>query len=177
MQVILSAYESTIDLPSDDGDDGDGDIGLQWPVCNDESGTRRGGSQRGGSSRGGSQRGVSIFREALSPGGVAEKDAEVQQNRPPRNIAQVFPFPHPEHPRLGDTPMSSVDGPHKRVDRTEPMPSSLAFPNPGEQPHLGDTPIFIVDRPHPSLDRTELTPPSLPSAFPHPEHPPGASAV
>ena len=90
MQVILSAYEGTIDLPSDDGDDGDGDNGLHWPVCNDdESGTQRG----GGPQHGGSRRGV-------SGGEVAGKDAGGggQQDVQPRNIAQVFPFPHPQHP-------------------------------------------------------------------------------
>ena len=80
MQVILSAYEGTIDLPSDDGDDGDGDNGLHWPaVCSDDAS--------------GTQRGVSILP-------VAEKDAVGQQNKSPKNTAQVFPFPHPsaEHP-------------------------------------------------------------------------------
>ena len=35
-QVILSAYKATAGLPSDDGDDGDGDYGLLWH-SNDDS--------------------------------------------------------------------------------------------------------------------------------------------
>ena len=88
VQVILSAYESTVGLPSDDGDDGDGDHGLQWPFSNNLVEDIAAGSER--------NPGLQL-KESGSGGLIPVQDAG-NRVKTPRNVVQVSPLPHPEHP-------------------------------------------------------------------------------